>query len=67
VRVSGGSFVWADVARNAGVGAVVLAIFNAIFTSAGMPWRPSKRASVDIPQRSALEYQPAEGISGATF
>ena len=31
VRVSGGSFAWADVARTAGVGAVVLAVFNAIF------------------------------------
>jgi hypothetical protein len=58
VRVSGSSFSWADVAQNAGVAAVVLTVFNAIFANADMPWRPSAHAHVDLSPRDALEYQP---------
>ncbi|MEP7308731.1 MAG: VanZ family protein [Acidobacteriota bacterium] len=66
VGVSGGAFAWADVARTAAVGTAVLAVFNVIFTSANMPWRPSKGARVAL-NAAHWNSSPAEGISGATF
>jgi hypothetical protein len=58
VQVSGGAFDWADVARAAGVGAVVLTLFNAIFSGADLAWRRSAGARVDIGRREALSNQP---------